>query len=494
MKKTLRFLSVALVLVMAVCALCACPAPGEDPGNNPPAASYAEIAGEYYLDAADLGMPMAWYVKVTADGNFTIATARTYADNTIKGKGTVGKSADGSTYMFLYEDSTTEKPKTATFTVVDKNLVFSTSVPVGAASVSPKTEGDVTTYPTAKIIGAEEILGTYIGEYNKTTGMGSVLYSYELTLGYGYTYTFESSFAMMGNTYTRTETGKFTVDGANLTFTADAEGATPVSGTLADKKITTSFKLSQMASAADEITVEFAPYADIAGTYSAMYTMQMGPMSLSYNTFLTLKGNGDYTYAAYSTSDMAEPSYTESGKFTVDGKTVTFTSDAEGATPVSGTLENYVLAGDELKFKIESVAPAAKMTFYADTVQGVFKATAAGEGEGAAEYAAILILGGNQFQLAVGQMDAANPNYSITGTFTVAKAMGAVTITLTSENDNAALATITAAVSANGINAELLFDVEDTAKLGFQFAQDTALLEFLQASISTTPAPENPMG
>ena len=370
--------------------ICACPAPDEDPGNNPPAASYAEIAGEYYLDAADLGMPMAWYVKVTADGNFTIATARTYADNTIKGKGTVGKSADCSTYMFLYEDSTTEKPKTATFTVVDKNLVFSTSVPVGAASVSPNTEGDVTTYPTAKIIGAEEILGTYIGEYDKTTGMGSVLYSYELTLGYGYTYTFESSFAMMGNTYTRTETGKFTVDGANLTFTADAEGA----------------------------------------------------------------------------------------------------------TPVSGTLENYVLAGDELKFKIESVAPAAKMTFYADTVQGVFKATAAGEGEGAAEYAAILILIGDQFRLTVGQMGATtpDPNYSITRTFTVAKAMGAVTITLTSESDNAALATITAAVSANGINAELIFDLEDTAKLGFQFAQDMALLEFLQTSISTTPAPENPMG
>ena len=492
MKKTLRFLSVALVLVMAVCALCACPTPDEDPGNNPPAASYAEIAGEYYLDAAELGMPMAWYVKVTADGNFTIATKRTYEESSLKGKGTVGKS--GETYMFLYEDSTADKPKTATFTVVDKNLVFSTSVPVGAASVSPKTEGDVTTYPTAKIIGAEEILGTYIGEYDKTTGMGNVLYSYELTLGYGYTYTFESSFAMMGNTYTRTETGKFTVDGASLTFTADAEGATPVSGTLADKKITTSFKLSQMADAADEITVEFAPYADIAGTYSATYAMQMDPMSLNYNTFLTQKGNGDYTYAACSASDMTAPSYTESGKFTVDGKTITFTSDAEGATPVSGTLENYVLAGDELKFKIESVAPAAKMTFYADCVQGCFKATASGEGEGAAEYAAILILGGNKFQLAVGQMDAANPNYSITGTITVARAMGAVTITLTSEHENTAIATITAAVSANGINAELIFDLEDTAKLGFQFVQDMSFLEFLQASTGTTPAPENPMG
>ncbi len=413
MKKTLRFLSVALVLVMAVCALCACPAPDEDPGNNPPATSYAEIAGEYYLDAADLGMPMAWYVKVTADGNFTIATKRTYEESSLKGKGTVGKS--GETYMFLYEDSTADKPKTATFTVVDKNLVFSTSVPVGAASVSPKVEGDVTTYPTAKIIGAEEILGTYIGEYNKTTDMGNILYSYELTLGYGYFYTFESSFTMGDSTYTRTETGKFTVDGASLTFTSDAEGATAVAGTLADKKITTSFKLSDRASAADEITVEFAPYADIAGTYSANYAaMQMGPMPLNYSTFLTLKGNGDYTYEAYSASDMTAPSYTESGKFTVDGKTITFTSDAEGATPVSGTLENYVLAGDELKFKIESVAPAAKMTFYAECVQGAFTATATGEGEGATEYTAILLLVGDQFRLAVGETGAETPAYSVT--------------------------------------------------------------------------------
>ena len=36
-------------------------------------------AGEYLLDASPLGMPMKWFIKITADGKFAISTTRDYA-------------------------------------------------------------------------------------------------------------------------------------------------------------------------------------------------------------------------------------------------------------------------------------------------------------------------------------------------------------------------------------------------------------------------------
>lgn len=179
---------------------------------------------------------MKWYIKVTADGKFVISTARDYA--TVKGEGSVG-SKDG-TYMFVYSDSTSEAPKTATFTMEGKNMVFSTNIPIGAASLSPNA--DEGKYPTAKIIAHEDLQGTYLGEYEKVSAMaGSVLYSYELVLGNGLEYTFSSSFSMMGNVYTRTETGTFAVDGQKISFTVRSvdgeavEAPAAVEGTIADR-------------------------------------------------------------------------------------------------------------------------------------------------------------------------------------------------------------------------------------------------------------------
>ncbi len=497
MKKTLRFLALALILVMTVCALTACPSPDNGGGtttpttpngNQPTGDKYAAIAGEYYLDAAELGMPMAWYVKVTADGSFTIANKRDYSvAGNIKGEGTIGDK-DG-TYMFIYKEHTSDAPKTATFTV-DKggNLVFSTSVPIGAASISPNTEGETAIYPIAKIIGAEEHLGTYMGEYLKESPMaGNVLYSYELKLDYGYAYTFVSSFQMMGQTFDWTETGIFAIDGTKITFTSDAEGATPVEGSIAEKKITASFKLSQMASAPQEITAEFAPYADVAGTYSSEKSM----MGASFYTFLTLKGNGDYTYVAYADGEETA-THTDAGKFTLDGTTITLTSSTEGVAAITGTLENYTISGDNFKIPLYTGTPAAKQVFYAEHAQGSFRATATPE-ESDVEYGAILRIVGNRFQLAVGTVDAASPNYVVEGTFEIVKAMGAITMNMTVTTENALFQTATAAVSKDGINVELLFDPDDSAKLGFQFEQDATLYDLIVAG-TTVPNPGPDMG
>ncbi len=483
MKKMLRFLALALVLVMMTSMLCACVGPADTTtkggdatttkpnDNQTPADKYAAIAGEYYLDAAPLGMPMAWYVKVTADGNFIIANKRDF-ENTAnyKGKGTVGEK-DG-TYMFLYEDSTPDAPKTATFTVQNGNLVFSTNVPIGAASVSPKEENGVTTYPVALAIGAEEHLGTYIGEFLKESAMaGNVLYSYELELGYGYVYTFESSFAMGGTTYTWTETGHFTVDGTKITFTSDAEGATPAEGTIADKKITAAFRLSQMGATPQEITAEFAPYADVAGQYSNF----ISKMGTNFYTFLTLKGNGVYTYEAYA---EGEKTCSDEGTFTVDGTKITLTSNAEGAAPMEATVENYTISGENLKFSVYTGTPATPQTFYAEHTQGVFSANATTEG--GVEYTAELKVIGNTFLLTVTAAGAAAPAYTLEGTFQIVKSMGAVTMNLTVITENAIFQTATAAVSETSINVELPFDPDDGAKLGFQMEQTaTASDEFV---------------
>ncbi len=501
MKKTLRILALALVFVMTVSMLCACvgtdntTGPAGTNGNNGgssstnkpdgpqnPTDKYASIAGEYYLDAAALGMPMAWYVKVSANGDFVIANKRDYetAAN-IKGKGSIGDK-DGI-YMFLYEDSTPDKPKTATFTIDNGNLVFSTSVPVGAASVSPKEENGVTTYPTALAIGAEEHLGTYMGEYLKESAMaGNVLYSYELELDYGYTYHFESSFVMAGmGTFTWTETGHFAVDGTKITFTPDAEDATPAEGTIENKKITAAFRLSQMGKTPQEIEAEFAPYADVAGQYSNYKSM----MGTDFYTFLTLKGNGDYTYAAYAAGE-AGTTHTDEGKFTMEGNTITLTSSVEGVAPISGTIENYTISGDAFKIPLYTGTPAAKQVFHAEHAQGIFSAKSTTEG--GVEYTAELTLAGNTFKLALTAAGAEAPAYELEGTFEIVKAMGAMTMNLTVTTENPIFANATAAVSENAINIELPFDPDDSAKLGFQMEQQK------NAYDAFLPAPGGDMG
>ena len=149
MKKFIKLtaLLLALLLILPLAVACKNGNNGDDPAatttkaddpNNPGGTKYVDISGEYVLDASNLGMPIKRYIKITADGKFSIGTDRTYT--TLKGDGTVGNSGD--TYMFLYSDSTNDSPKTATFKFEGVNMVFSTSVPIGSASISPNTEGN----------------------------------------------------------------------------------------------------------------------------------------------------------------------------------------------------------------------------------------------------------------------------------------------------------------------------------------------------------------
>ena len=489
MKKMFKAMSLLLVLAMLL-SFAAC-GPNEEPtGNvNDPTGTtpvdskptegkqdpvedvnkYADIAGEYLLDGANLGMPMKWYIKVTADGKFVISTTRTY--ETLKGEGSIGDK-DG-TYMFMYSDSTQENPKTSTFTFIGKNMVFSNKIYVGSAGLDPNV--DEGKYPTAKIIACEDILGTYMGEYVKESAMaGTVVYSYELSLGYGLEYTFSSSFAMMGSTYSRVESGSFEVDGSNISFTAavvdgEAVEAAAVSGTIADGAIKAPFKLSVMASEAQEVEAKLAIYAAYAGTYSGLYAKAMGPMVLSYETILELDAFGGYKYYTVSTDDGAVD-YTEEGAYSVaDGK-FSFQPATEGAAASEGTLANYVL---KAQFPISAmVSTPVALDLYAEEVSGTFSSTGDFNGK---VYTAVLEMHGNCFVLTVSVGE--DTAYVAKGTFEIQKAMTTNVVLSTAEvyaADGssvavpAELATVSAPVAETGINANLLFDLDDAATLGFQ--------------------------
>ena len=124
-----------------------------------------DIAGDYILDATPLGMPLQIYLNIGEDGSFRLSNQLT--DGQDKGSGKIGKNGD--TYMLLFSDSTTESPKTATFTVEGKQLVFSTKLPYGTSGFAPNTEDpENPIYPTAKAIAYKDVLGDYVGSHEET--------------------------------------------------------------------------------------------------------------------------------------------------------------------------------------------------------------------------------------------------------------------------------------------------------------------------------------
>ena len=234
-----------------------------------------DIAGDYILDATPLGMPLQIYLNIGEDGSFRLSNQLT--DGQDKGSGKIGKNGD--TYMLLFSDSTTESPKTATFTVEGKQLVFSTKLPYGTSGFAPNTEDpENPIYPTAKAIAYKDVLGDYVGSHEETiAAMNATLtYSYTLTLSYGAEYTFVSEYTVMGQPQTYTQTGTFTVDGEKLSLTAKGESTAETGTITADKTITTKMLVSAQGKEKKDVTLKPATTGAYAGTYAGRKTMSMG--------------------------------------------------------------------------------------------------------------------------------------------------------------------------------------------------------------------------
>lgn len=427
------------------------------------------IAGEYVLDASNIGMPMKWYIQITEDAKFTIATDRAYTNK--KGEGTIGNTDD--TYMFVYSDSTNESPKTATFKVDGVNLVFSTSVPIGTASIAIVEEDGNKIYPTAKGIKCEDYLGTYVGTYEKVSPMaGTVNYNYEIALSYGMEYSFASSFSMMGSTYTITENGTFAIDGTKISFTATTkdgaavENPVAVDGTIENKEITAAFKLSMMASEAQTVTAKFAIYPELAGTYIGKIEKAMGPMTLVYNTELVLDALGNYKYST--TDSEGNKDYSEEGTYVANNGVISFTSSAEGAAAVEGTYNDYVIT---TKFPMSAmVSTPVDTVVYSEAVSGTFKTEATQDD---VKYNVELNLSNNKFELILKAND--NEVYIVNGVFEIKTGM-MDTLEFTAESisaENADLSAfnVSAPLSESGINITIPYDLDDTATIGFSLTK-----------------------
>jgi hypothetical protein len=146
-----RIQAVSAVLIFALF-LSGCSGNKKKPASRPVTAD-ASLAGNYLLDSTPLGRPLQVYLRINEDNTFQWSNKLSGGDD--KGQGTVGKSGD--TYLLFYSDSTNESPKTATFTVQDGSLVFSTRVPYGASGFDPNTEDESNIiYPEAKKLAAGE--------------------------------------------------------------------------------------------------------------------------------------------------------------------------------------------------------------------------------------------------------------------------------------------------------------------------------------------------
>jgi uncharacterized lipoprotein NlpE involved in copper resistance len=455
MKKHLAILC-ALLLVLTL-GLAGCdnkPASsgGSSAGSGSEGSVTKDIAATYLIDATPLGMPLQVYLTIKEDGTFQLSNKLEGGDD--KGSGKVGKSGD--TYMLLYSDSTTESPKTSTFTVKGKQLVFSTKLFYGSSGFAPDTTDEQNPiYPTAKAMAYGDYLGEYVGTV-ETQAMNSTLtYSITLTLSYGAEYTLESVFTVMGEEQVYTQTGTFAIDGGKITVTPKDGEATE--GTISsDKTIAIQSLVSAQGKEKKDLTLKPATTPDQAGTYTGIKTLNMGAMSMVADATLKLDKQGGYTYVA---KMEGEEDYTEKGTFTVDGAKLTFKSDAEGAEAVEGKLENDVLT---CKFKISNDVPmATEIAFYSDRIQGTFTAeTTDGDTAG---YKSELTLNADGTYAITVTKDGAE-TYAEKGTFEAAGSPMGVTLTLTNEKGG----TVSGVVSAESINVNHAVDAAAT-EAGFQY-------------------------
>lgn len=353
------------------------------------------LNGTYELDGTPYGMPMTWYINIDNAGNFKISTNREFT--TDKGNGKVTES--NGTYVFLYSDSTNDAPKTAEFTVVNGNLVFSTRVPVGTAGVKENEEtgsGPV----IAQIIAFEDKLGEYVGSYTKESAMGgSITYDYSLILGSGKSYKFTSSFTMGMAEYAYAEEGSFDIVGTTFKLTAlkevtsanietgeltAIENPTTVEGTFENDTIQISLKASPMGSARYDSTLVKATTASVAGSHTAV--KENPAPNYLITAYLDLDKVGNYSYVCHFISGMmGNADYYENGTFELTQNGIKLTpvekseDDTEYVTIEEPTVVEGKLNALSITLKMPTGGMPTELTFYHETANGFFESSDEGE-------------------------------------------------------------------------------------------------------------------
>lgn len=360
MKKLVSLLLVC-ALALALLPLCA-------------AEEVSALQGVYVLDASGLGMPLKVYCVIDGDGNFMWTNKPEGGAD--KGAGRIG--AQDGVYMMVYNDSTVEKMKTATFTLSGRSLVFSTRVPYGSSGFAPNTEDENNViYPVAEWMAYEEYLGEYAGVYVSEGGpMGTVSYDLSLTLSYGARARFVSACTVMGEKLTYEVNGLFAIADGMFTLTPDAGGA--ITGTIGENgDIAFSAALSVMSVDAKTVALSPATTAAYAGEYAGQAETPAGLAQV----LLTLGKTGAY---ARTLTVGASEAY-EDGMFTAENGALTLLPAVMGGAPQTG-----VIQADTVSLSLPAGGAAVDFTLYADRVRGVFAAS--GADESGNEYASTLTL------------------------------------------------------------------------------------------------------
>ena len=424
MKKR-RLLALLCAIAMLAAFMAGCDKGGPDKSSGPgeasgdavvsgnPQETECKLAGTYLLDATPLGMPVLVYLTIGEDDTFNWTNKRENGED--KGFGTIG--GEGGTYLLLYSDSTPEALKTATFTVVGGNLLFSTRVPYGTSGFAPNTEDENNIiYPIAKKLLYEEYLGEYVSDD------GSV----SLRLSYGAGYTYESA--------SNAETGVFSISGGGITLAADGGGTK-----------------------SGEISMDAASIGGGASLLRAVTAQEAGRYFAPDGIELTLDKLGRYSYTS--------GSYGETGTFTVLDGGATFTS-SDGSTR-SGTVEAFRAA---VSFPRSAGAEPTAFTAYESVIQGVLVAEEEIIDDGETEtppgaYAAHLSLGPDgAYELELSKDG--QKFMTETGTFTTTAGAIGVTLDLTSD----AYDISSGIISGKTVNIRFVID-EDFNEVGFQLAK-----------------------
>lgn len=439
---------VCLFAVFAV----ACEETGNDDDDDDPIVEDHELAGEYEIDITNLGMPLVFYLRIDTEGNFELSSSRDY--DVDKGNGTIGQS--GETYMLIYSDSTPEEPKTATFTVENDNLHFSTTLPYGASNINYMREDEenpeVIYYLVARIFMYETYHGQYSGGHSVVAMGSSIDYEYTMTLKPGKEYHFLSTFEMGGTEYEFVETGTYAISDDVLTIVP--EGQEEVVGSVnPDGSLTIGVQASQMGSR-EERDLRVTTTSEYAGTYYGYSTAAMGGMTM-YDTEATLVLDpfGGYHYTAV---DALSGEVEETGTYSVDGTEITYVPDDEEEESFTGTIENLVVTGTF--YKSAAGGMRGDLTFYSSTVQGDFTGTATVE---EVDYEAILDLASDgTFTLVIS--DPEGVILDTEGEFSLVRTMMLMVVLASPEGD------FNCVVSETGLNASVEYE---GVEYGFQLSK-----------------------
>lgn len=167
------------------------------------AARFESIAGDYQIDITQLGMPLVFYLRIDADGNFMLSPNTNFDPSESRGQGVLAESR--GVYMMIYKEHTPDNPKTATFVLDGPNLLFQSTLPYGQSNIINTVEDpvdpEIVYTLTADTLALSEYYGTYVGSHS-TQAMGSTIdYVYSLQLKAGLRYVFFSEFTMGGELY-----------------------------------------------------------------------------------------------------------------------------------------------------------------------------------------------------------------------------------------------------------------------------------------------------